>query len=67
MIYRNIKTGAEIISNSLILAPDWEPVTEKAPPKETPLPESPEMEISDKEPQERSAPKKAPKKKGTRR
>lgn len=69
MIYRNIKTGAEIISNSVILAPDWEPKIEAVTPKETPAKESPEMEITNKEPQkvEKSAPKKAAsKKKGIR-
>lgn len=70
MIYRNIKTGAEIITDSVIQAPDWSLVTEKVAPKEAPKPEPPKTELPKEEPPkvEKSAPKKASsKKKGTRR
>lgn len=53
MIYRNVKTGAEILVNSEILAPNWELVSEAVAPKE--------------EPSKEETPKKsAPKKRGTR-
>lgn len=47
MIYRNIKTGAEIITDSIIKAPNWEPFEKKValpqvarsePPKKEPEP-----------------------------
>lgn len=62
MIYRNIKTGAVIFSNSVISAPNYELVQSMAQaPKEAPKPEPPKEEI------EKSAPKKsAPKKRGTK-
>ena len=69
MIYRNIKTGAEIITESVIVSPDWCPGTEKVAPKEAPK-EPPKEELPKEEPpkvEKKSAPKKAvPKKKGSR-
>lgn len=54
MIYRNVVTGAEILANSEILAPNWELVSEAI---------SAEFSMEIKE----EAPKKsAPKKRGTR-
>ena len=48
MIYRNIKTGAEIMTKSTIISPDWIPVDDKAdkvaPKVEAPKPESPKEE-----------------------
>lgn len=70
MVYRNIKTGAEIITNSVIMAPNWKPMTEEVAPKEAPKPEPPKAELPKEEPpkvETRSAPKKATyKKKGSR-
>ena len=79
MVYRNIKTGAEIITNSVIIAPNWIKVTDKVTPKEAPIVEPPKEEpIKEEAPKEepvkeeapkvtKSAPKKATsKKKGTR-
>lgn len=66
MVYRNIKTGAEIITESVIKAPNWELVTGKVAPKEAPK-EPPKKETSIEEPVTKSAPKKsAEKKRGTR-
>lgn len=67
MIYRNIKTGAEIMTKSTILSPDWIPVEDKAdkvaPKVEAPKPEPPKEEPP-VEPAKKAAPKKesAPKK-----
>ena len=62
MIYRNIKTGAEIITNSVICAPNYELVQKVNPvPKEAPMVEPPKEEAV------KSAPKKsAPKKRGSK-
>ena len=66
MVYRNIKTGAEIITESVIKAPNWELVTGKVAPKEAPK-EPPKEETSIEEPVTKSTPKKsAEKKRGTR-
>lgn len=66
MIYRNIKTGAEIITNSVISAPGFELVQPKTvAPKEAPQPEPP-VEPPKEEPKEKEPPKavkSAPKKK----
>ena len=65
MIYRNIKTGAEIITNSVISAPNWEQIKAVAP-KEAPIVEPPKEEPPKAE-KVKSAPKKtAPKKRGTK-
>lgn len=67
MIYRNIKTGAEIMTKSTIISPDWIPVDDKAdkvaPKVEAPKPEPPKEEPP-VEPPKKAAPKKesAPKK-----
>lgn len=67
MIYRNIKTGAEIMTKSTIISPDWIPVEDKAdkvaPKVEAPKPEPPKEEPP-VEPPKKAAPKKesAPKK-----
>lgn len=67
MIYRNIKTGAEIMTKSTIISPDWIPVDDKAdkvaPKVEAPKPEPPKEEPP-VEPAKKAAPKKesAPKK-----
>lgn len=67
MIYRNIKTGAEIMTKSTIISPDWIPVEDKAdkvaPKVEAPKPEPPKEEPP-VEPAKKAAPKKesAPKK-----
>lgn len=67
MIYRNIKTGAEIMTMSTIISPDWIPVEDKAdkvaPKVEAPKPEPPKEEPP-VEPAKKAAPKKesAPKK-----
>lgn len=67
MIYRNIKTGAEIITNSVISAPGFELVQPKAvAPKEASKPEPPKVEPPKEEPKEKEPPKavkSAPKKK----
>lgn len=67
MIYRNIKTGAEIITNSVISAPGFELVQPKAvAPKEAPKPEPPKVEPPKEGPKEKEPPKavkSAPKKK----
>ena len=67
MIYRNIKTGAEIITNSVISAPGFELVQPKTvAPKEAPQPEPPKEEPPKEEPKEKEPPKavkSAPKKK----
>lgn len=67
MIYRNIKTGAEIMTKSTIISPDWIPVDDKAdkvtPKVEAPKPEPPKEEPP-VEPPKKAAHKKesAPKK-----
>ena len=67
MIYRNIKTGAEIMTKSTIISPDWIPVEDKAdkvaPKVEAPKPEPPKEEPP-VEPAKKAASKKesAPKK-----
>lgn len=67
MIYRNIKTGAEIMTKSTIISPDWIPADDKAdkvaPKVEAPKPEPPKEEPP-VEPPKKAAPKKesAPKK-----
>ena len=67
MIYRNIKTGAEIMTKSTIISPDWIPVDDKAdkvaPKVEAPKPEPPKEEPP-VEPPKKATPKKesAPKK-----
>lgn len=62
MIYRNIKTGAEIIAKSVICSPDWipdEPKADKAAPKvEAPKPEPPKEEPPKQEPPKKAVPKK---------
>lgn len=61
MIYRNIKTGAEIMTKSTIISPDWIPVDDKAdkvaPKVEAPKPEPPKEEPP-VEPAKKAAPKK---------
>ena len=61
MIYRNIKTGAEIMTKSTIISPDWIPVEDKAdkvaPKVEAPKPEPPKEEPP-MEPAKKAAPKK---------
>lgn len=61
MIYRNIKTGAEIMTKSTIISPDWIPVEDKAdkvaPKVEAPKPEPPKEEPP-VEPAKKAAPKK---------
>ena len=65
MLYRNVKTGAEMLFSSVITAPDWVPV-EKTEPKA--LKEAPKKEPPKEEPKEvapkksKSAPKKRTKK-----
>ena len=63
MIYRNIDTGAEIITESIIQSPAWRLVTEKVAPKEAPKepPKEPPPKV-----ETTSAPKKETKKKGSR-
>ena len=59
MIYRNIKTGAEIYSTSVIVSPDWileKPKSEVLAPKEAPKPEPPKAE-----PKKEDPPKEEPK------
>ena len=65
MLYRNIKTGAEIETKSIISAPNWIAVGADAPKKaepkaETPKePESPKEEIKEEtKPVKKTAPKK---------
>ena len=61
MIYRNIKTGAEIITDSIIKAPNWEPLKMSSPK----MPEAPQAEplvIEKEKPVTEPAPKKATKK-----
>lgn len=53
MIYRNIKTGAEIVTESVIMAPNWELVINQV----TPLVEAPKQEPL----KEETEPKKEPK------
>lgn len=53
MIYRNIKTGAEIVTESVIMAPNWELVIKQV----TPLVEAPKQEPL----KEETEPKKEPK------
>lgn len=63
MTYRNIKTGAEIMTESTIISPDWIPVEDKAdkvaPKVEAPKPEPPKEEPP-VEPPKKAAPKKEP-------
>ena len=63
MIYRNIKTGAEIMTKSTIISPDWIPVEDQAdkvaPKVEAPKPEPPKEEPP-VEPPKKAAPKKEP-------
>lgn len=65
MIYRNIKTGAEIISKSVISAPNYILVEDNAAPKKTAPQEAPKKEPPKEEPM-KSEPKKAPKKRGSK-
>lgn len=66
MIYRNIKTGAEIITKSVIQSPNYILVEKKeAPIKEPPIKESKQAEPK-AEPKKVSKVKSAPKKKGSR-
>lgn len=63
MIYRNVKTGAEIITDSIIKAPNWEPLKASSPK----IPEAPKAEplvIEEEKPvtEPIKAPKKATKK-----
>lgn len=65
MLYRNIKTGAEIETKSIISAPNWIAVGADAPKKaepkaETPKePETPKEEIKEEpKPVKKTAPKK---------
>lgn len=62
MIYRNIKTGAEIMTKSTIISPDWIPVEDKAdkvaPKVEAPKPEPPVEPAKKAAPKKESAPKK---------
>lgn len=65
MIYRNIKTGAEIISTSVICSPEWmlvEANTQVSAPKEAPKPEPPKAEPKKEEPVKKEAPRAAAKK-----
>ena len=64
MLYRNIKTGAEMMFGSKISSPDWIPVERFEPkaPKEAPKPEPPKAEpIKEDPPKEETPKKEAPK------
>lgn len=66
MRYRNINTGAEIISNSVIVSPSWEMVedkTEVPAPKEAPKSEPPKAEPPKEDSQKDVIPKEEPPKK----
>lgn len=66
MIYRNIKTGAEIISKSVISAPNYILVEDNTAPKAV-SEEAPKQEPPKEEPKAvKSEPKKAPKKRGSK-
>ena len=59
MIYRNVKTGAEIITNSVIKAPNWELLKASS----SKMPEAPKAEpLAIEEEQPVTEPIKAPKK-----
>lgn len=69
MVYKNLKTGAEIMSDSIIQAPNWVPVesVKKEPPKQEPakLTEPVKETVETKEPETVKEPepvKEAPKK-----
>lgn len=65
MLYRNIKTGAEIEFSSEILAPDWKPVKELKAHEEAPIKEPSLVEPKETTPKAKktkSAPKKRAKK-----
>lgn len=64
MLYRNIKNGAEIETQSMISAPDWIAVGAEITPLETPHKKTPEVEAQTMPPQEanKTEPKSAPKK-----
>lgn len=68
MIYRNIKTGAEIISKSVISAPNYILVEDNTAHKKTAPEEAPKQEPPKEVPKEKvkSEPKKAPKKRGSK-
>lgn len=61
MIYRNIKTGAEIITDSIIKAPNWEPLKTSSP-KMPKAPQAEPLVIEEEKPVTEPAPKKATKK-----
>lgn len=59
MLYRNVKTGAEIKTESIISAPDWIAVGADAPKKEEPKTEAPkETKEEPKSVEKKAAPKK---------
>lgn len=62
MVYRNIKTGAEIITSSVIKAPDWEPWPKVSPKIEAPVIKEPQIDEEKPVTQAQTAPKKAIKK-----
>lgn len=68
MIYRNIKTGAEIITKSAISAPNYILVEDKAVAPKTAPAEAPKQEPPKEVPEDKvkSEPKKAPKKRGSK-
>ena len=60
MVYRNIKTGAELISTSVIVSPDWtlvQPRSEVPAPKEAPIVEPPKAEPPKEDPPKKEIPK----------
>lgn len=63
MIYRNIKTGAEIITDSIIKAPNWEPL-KASPPLMPKAPKAEPLVIEEGQPvtEPKAAPKKGTKK-----
>ena len=59
MLYRNVKTGAEIETKSIISAPNWIAVGADAPKKAEPIPETPKEEAKEEtKPVKKTAPKK---------
>lgn len=54
MLYRNVKTGAEIQTNSIISAPNWIAVGADAPKKEEPIVET----LEERQSVSKAAPKK---------
>jgi hypothetical protein len=67
MLYRNVKTGDELMFSSVIYSPDWELVEDKKDKAQAELPrtEAPEAELVVK-PVKKEIPKKKPVKKRTK-